>query len=555
VKDLRIWVRLAIGFGFSLVVLVALSSLQLNDTRVMHDDLLRIAGPRWHETGLAARGIGIAGESASLAGQLFLTNGVDEATRLLGHLDQNGRELVEIEHAVEPTASRCVRGGKEAFEEARAARIRYEPLFARARQLILAGQTEEARRIAVAQVVPALAAIHDGWRKFLDHEGNHIGDAATDGKARYEESRVLTLWLLVASVCVTVGLALLVTRSITGPVKAAVVAAERIARGDLSEVVEASSKDEVGRLLGAMKAMTEKLAQTIGEVRAGADALTGASAQVSATAQTLSSGTGEQAASVEETTSSLEEMSASITQNAESSRRTESMAKEGAKNAEESGRSVTETVEAMKSIAEKITIIEEIAYQTNLLALNAAIEAARAGEHGKGFAVVATEVRKLAERSQKAAKEIGAQAGGSVKVAERSGDLIVELVPVIRKTADLVQEVAAASAEQSAGVAQVSKAMGTVDQVTQRNASAAEELSSTAEEMASQAESLQQLMAFFTLSASHEHGARRPLHVAHPPVHAAAQPPGHRAAPALPQKANGAEGGSHAHTEGGFKKF
>ncbi|MGB8930271.1 MAG: methyl-accepting chemotaxis protein, partial [Anaeromyxobacteraceae bacterium] len=199
----------------------------------------------------------------------------------------------------------------------------------------------------------------------------------------------------------------------------------------------------------------------------------------------------------EETTSSLEEMSASITQNAENSRQTEQMANAGARNADESGRAVNETVGAMKSIADKISIIEEIAYQTNLLALNAAIEAARAGEHGRGFAVVATEVRKLAERAQKAAKEIGELAGTSVKVAEKSGELIAELVPAIRKTADLVQEVSAASQEQSAGVQQVSKAMSQVDQVTQRNASAAEELSSTAEEMSSQAEALLQVVGFF----------------------------------------------------------
>ena len=203
------------------------------------------------------------------------------------------------------------------------------------------------------------------------------------------------------------------------------------------------------------------------------------------------------AASVEETTSSLEEMSASITQNSDNSRQMELVATKGAREAEDSGKAVTQTVDAMKSITEKINIIDEIAYQTNLLALNAAIEAARAGEHGRGFAVVATEVRKLAERSQTAAKEISNLATDSVKVAEHSGKLLSELVPSIQKTADLVKEVAAASREQSSGVNQINKAMSQVDQVTQRNASSAEELSSTAEEMSSQAEALSQLMGFF----------------------------------------------------------
>jgi methyl-accepting chemotaxis protein len=206
-------------------------------------------------------------------------------------------------------------------------------------------------------------------------------------------------------------------------------------------------------------------------------------------------------------------MSASITQNAENSRQMESMALQGAKDAEESAASVKETMLAMQAIAEKVSIVEEIAYQTNLLALNAAIEAARAGDHGRGFAVVATEVRKLAERSQAAAKEIGGLAGSCVRLAERSESLLEKLVPSIRRTTDLVQEVAAASAEQSSGVAQINRALGQVDHVTQRNASSAEELSSTAEEMASQAdamrrqaeavlkqaESLHRLMAFFRI--------------------------------------------------------
>jgi methyl-accepting chemotaxis protein len=274
--------------------------------------------------------------------------------------------------------------------------------------------------------------------------------------------------------------------------------AEEIAAGNLLVRVEPrSAEDTFGN---AFAAMLLKLATVISEARSASAAVASAATQVSASSTMLSQGTSEQAAATEETASSLEQMKASITQNAEHSREMERMALKGTADAEESAKAVRETVAAMKAISEKIGIVGEIAYQTNLLALNAAIEAARAGEHGRGFAVVAAEVRKLAERSQKAAKDIASLAGSSMSIAERSGQLLTELVPSIQKTTQLVQDVACASTEQAEGVAQINKSLTHMDQITQRNASAAEELASTSEELASQAEALEQLVSFFRVA-------------------------------------------------------
>ncbi|WP_437178146.1 methyl-accepting chemotaxis protein [Geomonas oryzisoli] len=288
--------------------------------------------------------------------------------------------------------------------------------------------------------------------------------------------------------------------------------AKQIAAGDLTlKLAERSPEDQ---LLIALKAMLEKLNEVVTDVKGAADNVASGSQELSSSSEQMSQGASEQAASAEEVSSSMEEMTSNIRQNADNALQTEKIAAKSAKDAKEGGDAVMHTVGAMKEIAGKISIIEEIARQTNLLALNAAIEAARAGEHGKGFAVVASEVRKLAERSQKAAAEISQLSSSSVEIAERAGEMLNRMVPDIQKTAELVMEISAACREQDTGAEQINKAIQQLDQVIQQNASAAEEMSSTAEELSSQAEQLQDSISYFKVESA-ERGVKR-LPPAHP---------------------------------------
>ncbi|AAW74723.1 methyl-accepting chemotaxis protein [Xanthomonas oryzae] len=304
-----------------------------------------------------------------------------------------------------------------------------------------------------------------------------------------------------------------------------------MADGDLTQTVEGRYEGAFADMQRYVNTTMSRLTEIVDEVNRNAENLASASEEVSATAQALAQAASEQAAGVEETSASLEQMNASIAQNTENARVTDSMAAKAASEAADGGDTVRATVVAMKDIAKKIGIIDDIAYQTNLLALNAAIEAARAGEHGKGFAVVAAEVRKLAERSQIAAQEIGEVAESSVELAESAGRVLGEMVPSIRRTSDLVQEIAAASEEQTAGVSQINTAVGQLNQTTQSAAANAEELAATSEEMSAQAEQLQQLMGFFRLgnggrgaaSGSSRPGPRRIA--AHAPAAVSSAPP------------------------------
>jgi methyl-accepting chemotaxis protein len=275
--------------------------------------------------------------------------------------------------------------------------------------------------------------------------------------------------------------------------------AESMAGGDLTRDMAIRQQDEIGLLAGSLNAMTGRLRQTLSSVQVSSENVVSGSTQLSATSDLLAQGATEQAASVEEVASTMDQMSAAINNNTDHAKTTEKIAKETAKNARRGGEAMAETTAAMREIADKISIIEDIARQTNLLALNAAIEAARAGDHGKGFAVVAAEVRKLAEHSREAAGEISELSERSVGIADEAGAIMSQIIPDIQQTAQLVQEIAASCVEQSHGAGQISIAMRHLDQVVQQNAAAAEQMASTSEELSAQASALQSSIAFFRI--------------------------------------------------------
>jgi methyl-accepting chemotaxis protein len=498
--NMKLGVRLALGFGIVILLLIISTTVGYLGLSMGTEDLERMTYDRFPKTVMAHNIVDAVNVNARAMRNALLVNNPEDAKKELARIPEQrkiiGENFDKLDAGIKSEKGRAV--FKKA-QDARAIYVKDLDLFLELQKAYKATEAIDllmgGLRKSQGDYLNAVTAVIDFQSKLMEDEGKE-GTLEAQQAGRY--------LLIFAGVAILMAVAVAwwiirgVLNQIGGEPDYARAMVARVAEGDLTVKLVIHPKDETSLLYG-MKMMVARLSQVVTDVNSGAQALASASEQVSATAQALSQAASEQAAGVEETSASLEQMTSSIAQNTENAKITDGMASKAAKDAVDGGEAVNATVEAMKQIAKKIGIIDDIAAQTNLLALNAAIEAARAGEHGKGFAVVAAEVRKLAERSQVAAQEIGEVAGNSVGLAEKAGKLLAEIVPNIRKTSDLVQEITAASTEQSSGVGQINSAVGQLNQTTQQNASSSEELAATSEEMSSQAEQLQQTMTFFKL--------------------------------------------------------
>ncbi|MBX5158570.1 methyl-accepting chemotaxis protein [Rhizobium sp. NZLR10] len=411
------------------------------------------------------------------------------------------------------------------------------------------GDRAAANALSSGEVRALVAELEDVFAALVTQQQKAMTQADDDTESLYGSTKNLLIGIAIAASVIAFAAALWIALGINSGLRKIMNVANAVAIGDLNQKAEIKSNDEIKDLVNTINVMTgnlrntaeianqisngdltvspkplsdkdmlgialeqmvERLRGVVSDAAAAAENVSAGSQELSSSSEQVSQGASEQAASAEEASASMEEMAANIKQNADNAAQTEKIARQSAKDAEMSGEAVTRAVDAMRTIAQKIGIVQEIARQTDLLALNAAVEAARAGEHGKGFAVVASEVRKLAERSQSAAAEISSMSGDTVKAAQEAGDMLGRLVPDIRKTAELVSEISAACREQDIGASQINEAIQQLDKVTQQNAGASEQMSATSEELASQAEELQASIAFFKVDAAGNRPSRMP---------------------------------------------
>ncbi len=490
-QDLSIRKKLLAGFGLLLLVLASVSAAAIGAMRTVGREAGAVRAAEFPRAMLLLRVEYLAAQMVA-----HVNASVDSGTA--EGIQRAGETKKELDAAwVEVEA---------AFGDDDAALARLRELRAASDAVLADGR--ELGRIVLAQewagIGPATARFRDGAAalsagiaKLKDGGVEDLERSLDDVVAETHRSSAWSAALTAIGIAAGIAFTLLIARAVLLPIRKVVEGTSELAAGNLAVELRADGTDEMGRLLGEVGGMAAKLRAAFGEVRDAAQAVSAGSRQLAASADDLSHGASRQAASAEEASASIEEMHATIRQSADNAAETQKIARDSAEVARDAGATVTRAVGVMKDIAEKISIVEEIAYQTNLLALNAAIEAARAGEKGRGFAVVASEVRKLAERSQAAAVQIGKLSQASTEVAEQAGERIGRLVPEIERTATLVEQIAGAAREQQSGVEQIDAAIRALNQVVQQNASTAEETSATAGELARYAAALETAVAFF----------------------------------------------------------
>jgi methyl-accepting chemotaxis protein len=501
-KNMKIAMRLALANGVLLLILAGLiwisianlAKIQANLERIVMVNNVRIEQSNEMSTSISEISINLR--------NILLDPAVDKRQEYVKRIADFRARYGEASKKVAELTSPDDTKGKELIAKITAALDLARPANSKVIELALAGKDAEGIQVMNKEARPAVRTCLTLLTEQVVHAKERNKMRYEQALAAYHEARTTMFALGALALALAVLITFLLARSITRPLQQAVQVADKLSQGDLTMEVKAESADETGDLLRAMGAMVLRLREIVAEVTTAADNVAAGSTELSSSSEVMSQGASEQAAAAEEASSAMEEMSSNIKQNADNATQTEKIAVKSASDARDGGQAVAQTVAAMKDIAVKINIIEEIARQTNLLALNAAIEAARAGEHGKGFAVVASEVRKLAERSQQAAAGISELSVSSVQIAEKAGAMLGTMVPDIQKTAELVQEISASSREQDSGAEQINKAMQQLDMVIQQNASAAEEMSSTAEELSSQAEQLQSAISFFNVGKS-----------------------------------------------------
>jgi methyl-accepting chemotaxis protein len=486
--------KLATAFGVVIFLLIAAAALGVVSLGSLNERLdTMITGPvaRLNKA-QAARSSFI--DIVRFEKNIVLSSRADQKQGFDGDITAERKKFETLLSEAEAAASV---EGKPKWTELRQTWETFKVLDDQIRTLALADKTKEAAEISLGAARQATASVNKLADELVSIQLQKLDEARIAAAAGYGQTRNLLIGMALVSLLVAIAAAVLIAMTISKGLARATEAVSAVAAGDLTTTVAITTRDEIGDVLAHVNTMIERLRGVIGDANSASENVSSGSLQLSSTAEQMSQGATEQAAAAEEASASMEQMAANIKQSADNAAQTEKIARQSAKDAEVSGEAVNRAVQAMQTIAEKITIVQEIARQTDLLALNAAVEAARAGEHGRGFAVVASEVRKLAERSQTAATEIGAVSSETVKAAQSAGAMLAALVPDIRKTAELVSEISAACREQDIGASQINLAIQQLDQVTQQNASASEQMSATSEELAAQSEELQASIAYF----------------------------------------------------------